>query len=90
MQARITELEALQRDQQKLIALQNSVLAARGQTGGWSWVGLMAALAAVFASGWALARWRTGKRLARAAENAESQQARPAWHGGGNEEPEPV
>jgi pilus assembly protein FimV len=89
MQAHIAELEALQRDQQKLIALQNSALAVRGQTGGWSWAWL-AALAAVFASGWALARWRTGKRLARVAASAESQHARPAWHDGGNEEPEPV
>jgi pilus assembly protein FimV len=89
MQARIAELEALQRDQQKLIALQNSELAARGQSGGWSWAWL-AALAAVFASGWALARWWNGKRLARSAASAESQHARPAWHDGGNEKPEPV
>ena len=89
MQARIAELEALQRDQQKLIELQNSALAARGQTGGWSWAWL-AALAAVFASGWALARWWNGKRLARSAASAESQHARPAWHDGGNEKPEPT
>jgi pilus assembly protein FimV len=88
MQARIAELEALQRDQRKLIELQNSELAARGQSGGWSWAWL-AALAAVFAAGWALARWRTGKRLARAAASAESQQASPAWHDG-DKEPEPV
>lgn len=90
MQARIAELEALQRDQQKLIALQDSALAARPWSGGWSWAWLVAVLGAVFASGWALARWRTGKRLARAAASAESQHARPAWHDGGNEEPEPV
>lgn len=89
MQARIAELEALQRDQQKLIALQNSALAARGRSGGWSWAGLAAALAAVFGIGWVSSRWRTRKPLARAAAGAEAQQTRPAWHGAGSK-PEPA
>jgi pilus assembly protein FimV len=85
MQARIAELEALQRDQLKLIELQNSALAARGQPGGWSWAWLTAALVVVFASGWALARWRVGKRRAHAAERAGQQKVRPVWHDGGSE-----
>lgn len=87
MQARIAELEALRRDQQKLIELQNSALAARGQATGLSWAG-MAALAAVFGLGWALAWWRSRRRAARAARAA--QQARPVWHRGGDEESEPA
>jgi pilus assembly protein FimV len=85
MQARIAELEALRRDQQKLIALQNGALAARGQSGGWPWTWLAASLAAVFALEWALARWRTGRRMARTAQSAQLQQGRPTWHGDGRQ-----
>lgn len=66
MQVRIAELEALQRDQQKLITLQESALAARSRSGTARWGWIAAALAAVFALGWGLARWRTARRSARA------------------------
>lgn len=74
MQARIVELESLQRDQQALIALQESALAAGPRSGDVRWGWIAAALAAVFALGWGLARWRLARRSVQAVSVQERAQ----------------